>query len=221
MLAFSAFIGCDTNAPTQPITGTVPHHHSEDISLPTMIGESKTESPQRIFSVAQAAAKENDIPGILECHSRETQDEFATQVVFAAAMMRFVANKYAERGDNRYAVSKGKVDAVLDKYGVDLSNISEDDLRANDVDLEPFRQLGASIDNRPAFVAELLTELEAAKGTESTGFQDELFGELVSVSVRGTIAEGELVQSKNGREVRKPIYFKKTKDGWRIHMPAK
>ena len=80
--------------------------------------------------------------------------------------MRLVANKFAERGNDRYAESKKRVDSILNKYGVDLSNISEDDLQPENTNLDSFRQRAAKVDNQPIFIAELLTELESRQRHE-------------------------------------------------------
>lgn len=217
----AAFVGCgfNTAASTQIQSDEVPAQGAVSSSAqPTT--DFNFESPQAVFSVAQAAAKDNDIPRILECHSRETQGSLATHVILGAAMMRLVASKFAERGDDRYAKSKYRVDSILEKYGVDLSDISRDDLQPGITNLDSLRRKAAEIDNQLMFITELLTELEAAKGTKSSGFQDELNGELIDVKIGGAFAEGSVVTFRDGKQVSRSIYFKNAKNGWRIHMPT-
>jgi hypothetical protein len=136
----------------------------------------------------------------------------------AVVMMRKVADGFAARGDDRYVSSKKRIDAILDEHGVDISLIGEDDLAQGGVPSR-VRDLAESIRDRPAFLAEVLDELEAAKGGDTTGFQDELVGTLADVTIHGQYAEASVVQTRDGTVIRKPIYFKNTKHGWRVHFP--
>jgi len=138
----NAFLGCDTTATTRQQSGDVPVRVSDHSSVHSDIGFD-LDTPQAVFSVAQTAAKNNDLPRILECHTIETQDSLVTHVIMGAAMMRLVADKFAERGDDRYGPSKKRVDSILEKYGVDLSNVSENDLQPDNDKVALFGQMAA------------------------------------------------------------------------------
>jgi hypothetical protein len=177
-------------------------------------------TPEDVFKAIRQAAQTNDVVRVLECHTPETRDGIAIQTLMAVVMMRKVADRFAERGDDRYLSSKVRIDAILDKYGVDISRIGEDDIAQGGIPSR-VRDLAASIHDRPAFLAEVLDELEAAKGGDTTGFQDELVGTLADVTIHGQYAEANVVQTRDGTVARKPIYFKNTEHGWRVHFPLK
>lgn len=175
-------------------------------------------TPQVVFHVAQSAANERDFVRVLQCHSPDTIEELTATTIFSAAMMRRLADDLFGRGDNRYVDAKHRVDAILEKHAVDLSKIQPKDLQPHSPNLAPFFELAKSVADQQRFLAELLAELEAAKGTETTGFQDQLRGELVDVQIRGDIAEGTIKRREAGALESKSISFKKSQDGWRIHM---
>jgi len=215
------FFGCNsTLLPTAlPHPGSV--SNEEHSPTATDATQTKYESPAHVFNAVSEAAKDRDVAKIIKCHTSETQDSLMTHTLMAAAMMRFVADELAERGDDRYVASKKKVDAILAKHSVDLSHLDEQDIRPDRQNPAVFRDMAAAAADQPAFLAELLSELEAAKGGSTTGFQNELVGRLTDVKLHGEHAEASIVQSNaDGTEVRKPIYFKNTERGWRIHMSS-
>jgi hypothetical protein len=220
-LIVGAVASCQRASPRTELPNPEPASIIEHEPSATDPNQAKFETPEQVFAAAQAAAKDNDVAKIVECHTIESQEGLTTYTLMATAMMRLVADKLAERGDDRYVASRARVDAVLAKHGVDISHASERDIQPDSPNSAVFREVAKSVVNRPVFLAELIHELEAAKGAATTGFQDELFGELVDVTIDGTSAEASIAQvTADGNEVRKPIRFKKTDDGWRIHMPT-
>ena len=178
-------------------------------------------NPQLVFDEAKAAAIANDVPRILRCFSSESQDGFATYTLVAASMLRFVADGFSDRGDDRYVASKAKIDALLRKYSVDLSAVSKSGFEPGSPNVAIINGIAESISDKPTFISELLHELEAAKGGDTTGFQDELIGNLADVKIRGNFAEGVVTNSKSAANEPMAYYFQKNDDGWLIHMPLR
>lgn len=209
-LLLAVSLGCDETRTIDPTS------QNESTQQPAL----GYATPQLVFDEAKAAAIENDTPRIIRCFTPESQNAIATYTLAAAAMMRIVADGFAERGDARYLASKAKVDAVLAKYSIDLSAISGTGIEPGSANMDLIARIADSITDKPTLTADLLAELEAAKGGDSTDFQDELIGDLVDVEIRGTFAEGVVENSKASANAPVAYYFRKGADGWLIHMPA-
>lgn len=176
-------------------------------------------SPQLVFDEAKTGAIANDTERILRCFTSESQDGFATYTLVAASMMRMVADGFAARGDDRYVASKAKVDAVLRKHSIDLSAISGGGFEPGSANMTTINGLVDSIADKPTLISELLRELEAAKGGDTTGFQEELLGTLSDVRIEGDTAEAVVADSSSATSEPLAFYFRKSDDGWLIHMP--
>jgi hypothetical protein len=75
--------------------------------------------------------------------------------------------------------------------------------------------MASPVKDKPRFVQEMLVPLEAIGTSESTNPFQQIAGELTNVEISGDTAKATQVNA-SGRE--QPISFRKTTDGWRIHL---
>ena len=108
---------------------------------------------------------------ILHCFTPESQNAFATYTLAAAAMMRIVADGLADRGDDRYLVSKAKVDAVLAKYSIDLSAVSGTEMEPGSANMELLARITDTIPDIPTVTGPCLRNLKPRRGVIQLDFK--------------------------------------------------
>jgi hypothetical protein len=112
-----------------------------------------------------------------------------------------------------------KIDDVLKKHNVteesmkDLNPMSmgDDPAKAKDALLK----IGSGIKDKPAFIGEIMTVLEAMNEGEGES-PNPIAGKLENLKTDGDSATGEVVKDDGSKE---PIAFKKMDGGWLIDLP--
>jgi hypothetical protein len=175
------------------------------------------DSPEAIFQTAKTAIEQKDYPKFAQCLTAESQEMMAGGLVFAGGMMKAFSAFGEPDAEQKQAIAK--IDEVFKKHGLDPDKLQEEnspDPAAGPE--EAFAQLSRQIDDKAAFIGEMMKALEGL-GDEGQSPAPALAGELVDVKITDDKATANIVHKQAGEERRDPIEFRKVGDGWLIHMP--
>jgi len=178
------------------------------------------DTPEACFSGAKDAVANSDPLAFCDCLTDESQQTVAGAMVVMGGMMKKMSGvallggrQAAEEAREQFA----PINAVLEKHGVAASDI--DDvviIAARSKNGEVVRQAGKAIANKRMFIAEMMGALSSTD--RDVGFveqiSDAFASELTDLKIDGDRATATLV----GLTDRKPIEFRKSAAGWKIHI---
>ncbi len=185
-------------------------------------GKKVYKTPQEVFDAAKTAIKNNDTKTAMDCLTDEARDTLTGGVAFMALMAKGFG-AFAQKDEEKEKLKK--LDDVLNRHGLTEEYVKT--LPKPQIGKKPspeeikegIKKLVAPIKDRGGFVADVLALLPSKDGKKGGPFE-ELGGnpKLEDVKVTGDRAKGEMVGMKDGKEVRKPIDFKKEGGGWKIDI---
>jgi hypothetical protein len=195
-------------------------------------------TPEECFQFAQKAAQQKDYATAVDCMTEDTQEVMAGIMVTAGTMTKALggmAAAFGSEGAEAQKVQDGvqKIDAVLERHGVTEKTLAElgdanplagafagsegENEENSEQAINGIRAIAKPIQDRRAFVAEMITALDGIGNDVSDNPVEAFAGELKNIEINGDEATGTILKA-DGEE--SPIGFRKTDQGWRIHLDA-
>ncbi len=180
-------------------------------------------SPEAVFEAAKEAVQEEDWERFCGCVTPETRDEMAAGMLFIAVLAKGFSGMTARGGPEKVQEAEEKLKPVMDvleKHGLNeetLKNlVPQGQMTPGRPDNERLQQMLAPIKNRNKFIADMMTamlQLDDGARRASLMVADDT---LEDVEVGEDSATGFIVQTRNGKERRGQITFKKVDGSWKI-----
>jgi hypothetical protein len=195
-------------------------------------GAKKFQTPQEAFDAFKAAAGKNDLTGIADCLTDDSVDQMAAQItVFAPLIVAFQKEKTPEE-------KKAAADSLMKtmaKHGM-----TEPHLKASEAIFKlafapkaspeegkkAVRQLLEPVKDRRAYLRDVVTLLEKVgppakdRGSFKSGnFEVAKDSQLRDLKLEGDTARGVVLTTRDGKETRSPITFRREGGSWRVEIP--
>lgn len=179
-------------------------------------------TPEACFAAMQIAAKNQDMAGICDCLTEESQAAMSGMLVMMGGMVKFMAEAAAP--GNPEAAAEGQrmlaaVTAVLKQHNVDedaLKNPPQDPQSMGGP--ETVLKLGANVKDKKAFIVDMFEAMQESgqEGSFSEQFDQQAAGKLHDVKIDGDQATA-IVTTASGTD--EQIEFRRTNaTGWRLHI---
>jgi len=179
-------------------------------------------SPESVFEAAKSAVQEKDWEGFCECLTPESRDQLAGVLLFSAVMAKGFSGLAALGGPEKAQEAEEKLKPLMDvlaEHGLDeatLENMrSEGRMTPGRADNDRLQQVLAPVKNRNKFVADMMTVMQQVsdRSLPSPMGPD---ARLEDLEVGDDSATGYIVQTRNDKENRDKIAFKKVDGNWLI-----
>jgi len=241
-VALSAVIGCGSS--DRRSTGAGGESNGGDGGSQTSTARS-FETPQECYAAFVGAAQEKDYAEMCQCMTDQSQGMMAGSLVLMTAMYKLMGGPpglpASEKPDpEKVATAIEEIKTVLANHGFGDNAYSDITQQATDFTqkmmlaateqqsrgagdksarfqemMDAVIAMASPVKDKPRFIQEMLVPLEAIGASESTNPFQQIAGELTNVEISGDTAKATQVNA-SGRE--QPISFRKTTDGWRIHL---
>jgi hypothetical protein len=180
-------------------------------------------TPEAVFEAAIKSAEQSDFKTLVDCLTRDSRDTVTGGVVFVSLMMKAFGEKFGKDEDK---ANIKKLDELLAKHGLTeeyINSLPKPKLEAKQPDPDEqkkaLKKLLAPVKDKSALLAELLALLPKKDKKDAPFGQFGSRPMLENLKIDGDVAKGEIVGTKDDKEVRKPIDFKKEDGSWRIEAP--
>jgi hypothetical protein len=180
-------------------------------------------TPQEVFEAAKKALQKEDMKGFCATLTDDSRDAFAGVMVLMPMMVKGFA-KFAPEDKQKELLAKLKpLEDVMTKHGLteEALNKMKGEKPAGkgpEAMKQALKQLVAPVKDRCAFIAEMVAAFKKVDGKAKEGPID-IKGELKDVMIDGDKAKGVIVGTKDGKEKRDPIEFRKIAGSWKIDLP--
>jgi hypothetical protein len=195
-------------------------------------------TPEECFQFAQQATQKKDYAAAVDCLTEDSQEVMAGVLVTAGTMTKALggmAAAFGAEGDETQQLKQGiqQIDAVLTRHGVTeetLEGLGDANPLANafvgseqtdqenpEKALEGLRAMAKPIQDRRTFVAEMFTALDGIGNDTGENPAEAFAGQLKNLEINGDEATGVILKADGEED---PIGFRKTNQGWRIHLDA-
>lgn len=182
-------------------------------------GSSQYATPEATFETAKSAVASEDYQAFCGCLTSEVRDEMAAGLVMVGGFMQMAGEMPMEGPDAEKAKDAAKkVKAIMEKHGLTEDSMAEISIDLNvskEEQKKEMLKLVEPIEDRDAFVAELIPVL-LETGEESDPKPIEQDAKLTDLKTEGDTATATVVQTREGKEKKGPIAFKKVDGEWKI-----
>jgi hypothetical protein len=181
-------------------------------------------TPQEAFEAQKKARLAKDWAAELRTWSPESQDRQVASAALLGTMM---------------AASEPEIAAVLQRHGVDSSLWKDESPQPGAVNFaqiaakirERRDKLAGVIQDKPAFYAEMMTQIQAMgkkwadkmpaslSSMQAEAEQAQASAQLVDLEVAEDTAKGKQSLTFRGKTLALPIYFRKIDGRWYVHQP--
>jgi len=186
-------------------------------------------TPQAAFDAFLAASKKEDMKALCHTLTDETVSQMTGALVFMGLFMKGfmeLGAKEDKSGDTtkaikalddvfaRHGLTKEKMDKVAPKQKDPTEKLDQKALEA------AMQKLASLVKDRCAFLDDFVKTMKKLPGKQGEGFSMVPEGtvKLTDLKVQGDKASGTIATSKDGKDMRDPISFKKVGGGWKIDM---
>jgi hypothetical protein len=178
------------------------------------------DTPQACFDAAKEAVANKDPLTFCNCLTEESQDTVAGAFIVMGGVMKTMSGmaslggaQAAEQAQKNFA----GIDAVLKKHGVTEDALKKASaLAQGPQDPAAMHNVADVVHDKPTFIAEMIGAMEQmAQGPSFVEkMSEEFMGELKDVKIEGDKATAMLA----GPDHERPIEFRKTATGWKLHI---
>jgi hypothetical protein len=169
-------------------------------------GESHS-SPQAVFEAMNKYSNAKDYDGMLKCFTPGSQDLMVGGMAIAAAMAKQMGAMFGK--------ADPEMDALVKKHGIATVDMKE--MQGGDPGAM-MKKLAASIKDKGGFMKEFIELMEKKDKNKSADFNKAFDGKLGDVKIDGDKATGKLVVTKDGKETKSDIQFRKIKGSWLVEI---
>ena len=181
----------------------------------------KYESPQAVFDAAKTAGVSEDWEGFCHCLTPESQENLSGMMAMAGIMMKDLWGLAALGGDDgakKVQEQIAQFDTFFAKHGLDDKTLKkiQDDFKTPE---EAVGALGKIVEDKTAFIGEMIAAFHAMGDSKNEGMQPSWENaKLVDLRIDGDTATAIVVQTKDKKEEKEPIGFKKIDGTWLIDL---
>ena len=190
-------------------------------------GKKVYKSPQDVFDAAKAALDKKDIKAFAGCLTEDSRDQFAGGMMFVSLMMKGFTEQFGKDEDK---AKLKELNEILSKHGITEEfikslpkpEITPKDKKPDREELtKAMRKLLTPVKDRSAFIADMIGFLDRTSKKSGGGFNEQIGANpmLKDVKIEGDTAKGVIVATRDGKEVRTPVEFKREGGGWKIDLP--
>jgi hypothetical protein len=188
-------------------------------------GGAKYATPQEVFNAVGKAAEKEDWKTMIDCYTDDTRDLLAGGMVVMVGFLKAFAD-FDKTGKIQEQIKV--LEGVLQKHGLTADAIKQlgkvpPDIGGKDREaaLKVMRMILTPVKDRTAFLVDFFNtakKLDSGRGlirdlplTTNTRLED--------VKIAGDRATGVVVSTKQGKEKRDPLEFRKVGGSWKIDLP--
>ncbi|MEQ8209883.1 MAG: hypothetical protein RH917_08620 [Lacipirellulaceae bacterium] len=183
----------------------------------------KHETPEATFEAAKKAMESEDYAALVGCFTPESQDFMVFGLTMAGTMAKAFASMGESFGAEPDADAKAELEAkfapldkVLEKYGLTEDKLESQGLDAMQDPKAATQKIAALVDDKPAFVGEMMKALKAASDGKPQGPQQMFMAKLSDIKIDGDSASAMATVPDSPRP--RPIHFAKVDGGWLIDL---